>query len=114
MTPDENSLHETGVAAGAIGSIHFESIPGIGPDGKPATYHFAEGALWSFKCPDCGETNGGCIINETHTKAVFEADEYSPVNLPCIFCGKGPMQWDGPHGSNASRDPRDGDPSNAD
>ncbi len=70
-----------------MNKIH--TFDGIGPDGKPAKFKFAEGRWYSYVCPDCGEFNGGGIENEQH-KAVT-TDPYSPTNTPCIRCGKGPM-----------------------
>ena len=65
-------------------------IEGIGPDGKPATFRFAEGRWYRNECPDCGESNGGGIENEKH-KAGRPNDPFSPTNTPCMFCVKGPM-----------------------
>lgn len=69
----------------------MQDFKGIGPYGEPTTFCFAEGRLYSNECPDCGELNGGGVETPTH-KAGRPNDPYSPMNNPCIWCGKGPMQ----------------------
>lgn len=59
---------------------------------KVTTFRMAEGVLHGFVCPDCGEANGFTIINEWNTVEGIESDAYSPLNRPCIWCGKGPMK----------------------
>jgi hypothetical protein len=63
---------------------------GVGPDGKPATFRFAEGRWYHNICPDCGKENGGGIEREGTTAGRTD-DPYSPTNAPCIWCGNGPM-----------------------
>lgn len=72
-------------------SHNLPEIQGIGHDGKPATFTFAEGRLYHNECPDCGETNGGGIVNEKHPEEWHRSDPYGPCKTPCIRCGKGPM-----------------------
>lgn len=67
-------------------------MQGIGPDGKPATFTFAEGRSFSWLCPDCGEYNGGGIVSEVFTLESRMKDQHSPCNVPCVWCGKGPMK----------------------
>lgn len=66
-------------------------FPGIGPDGKPATFRFAKGRWYENVCPDCGEANGGGIETPEHP-AGRPHDPHSPINAPCLWCGKGPMK----------------------
>jgi hypothetical protein len=65
---------------------------GIGPDGQPVKLSFADGEWFSNVCPDCGEHNGMGCINDKHTVESYKNDPYSPLNTPCIWCGKGPME----------------------
>jgi len=71
----------------------MKSFEGIGPDGKPATFRFAEGRWYHNICPDCGKENGGGIEIEGHcgNHASRTDDPNSPTNDPCMWCGKGPM-----------------------
>lgn len=55
-----------------------------------APCRLAIGRLYRYECPDCGEVNGGGIENEKH-EAGCPNDPWSPINQPCIWCGKGPM-----------------------
>ena len=84
------SKTESADAAPVDGIVIPSEFEGIGPDGKPATFRFAEGRLYAHVCPDCGESNGGGIETEKH-KAGCPDDPYSPTNTPCLWCGKGPM-----------------------
>jgi hypothetical protein len=72
------------------------TMQGIGPDGKPATFTFAIGRSFSWQCPDCEDYNGGGIINEEFTVEARMKDPSSPGNVPCVWCGRGPMKmvWD--------------------
>lgn len=67
-------------------------VQGIGPDGEPATFEIAEGRSFSWRCPDCREYNGGGIVNEEFTEQSRMDDPSSPGNVPCVWCGKGPMK----------------------
>jgi hypothetical protein len=50
-----------------------------------------DGELFVNLCPDCNETNGMGVINEQFPHESYESDLYDPINVPCIWCGKGPM-----------------------
>lgn len=50
----------------------------------------AKGRLFSYVCPDCGQSNGGGVDGDAFNEW-RKRDRYSPLNKPCIFCGKGPM-----------------------
>lgn len=52
-------------------------------------FRIAEGQLYYYKCLGCGEYNGGGVFYEWHTREVAESDPYCPINLPCVWCGKG-------------------------
>lgn len=54
-------------------------------------FHLAHGELYSYKCLGCGQTNGGGIITDFHTREQAEGDPHCPVNQPCVWCEKGPV-----------------------
>lgn len=66
------------------------SFTGRGPDGKSQEFTFPAGRLYENVCPDCGNSNGGGIVNEA--TPLSEDDPYSPCQNPCRHCGKGPMK----------------------
>jgi len=53
-------------------------------------FRFAEGRMFSYRCPDCKRYNGGGIDNEEFTKW-RKMDKFSPLNVPCVWCGLGPV-----------------------
>ena len=75
----------------------FNPIEGMGPNGEPMIYQIAEGEIWGFTCPDCGEVNGGHVVSERNPTSQAEEDSYSPLNRPCVFCRQGPCVWASPY-----------------
>lgn len=85
MSSEKNDGHSPAHA----GVVPPEFV-GISPDGRPAIFRLAEGRWYANVCPDCGESNGGGIETEKH-RASRSDDPFSPTNVPCMWCGKGPM-----------------------
>ena len=65
---------------------------GIGPDGQPQIFTVPDTQMYYNECPDCGNSNGGGFIISEHSIRDELNDPYSPTNVPCIWCGKGPMK----------------------
>jgi hypothetical protein len=66
-----------------------EPFPGKLPGGEIVDFRLATGRIYINTCPDCGQSNGGGV--ETAEHPAQDDDEYSPLNTPCMRCGKGPM-----------------------